>query len=181
MSARHFTRTAITLHWLTALIIAAAFPVGLIMGDMHVSPFRLKVFGWHKWAGITVLLLSCLRLAWRTGHRPPADPPGPAWQYLASRGVQWLIYGLLFAVPLTGWMYSSAAGYSVVYFNLLTLPDLVGKDKALADQLKELHETLNWTLLGLVALHTAAALKHHFIDKDNVLLSMLRSRPRSEF
>jgi cytochrome b561 len=177
----HFTRTAIAFHWLTALIIAGAFPVGLLMGDMAVTPFRIKVFVWHKWAGLTVLWLSCLRLAWRSRHAaPPALAGMPVWQERASRAVQYVVYGLLFAVPLTGWMYSSAAGYSVVYLNLLALPDLVGKDKALADQLKELHETLNWTLLALVGLHAAAALKHHFIDKDTVLLRMLRSHPRSD-
>ncbi len=179
MTQQHFTRTAIVFHWLTALIIAGAFPVGLLMGDMAVTPFRIKVFVWHKWAGITVLILSSLRLSWRLGHPAPPPPAGmPAWQHRASRVVQWATYILLFIVPLTGWMYSSAAGYSVVYLNWVPLPDLVGKSKELAHQLKELHETLNWVLFSLVMLHAAAALKHHFIDKDSVLLGMLRSAPR---
>jgi cytochrome b561 len=179
LPTRHFTRTAIALHWLTALIIAVAFPVGLLMGDMPISPFRIKVFVWHKWAGLTVLWLSFVRLAWRSLHAAPDGPDGmPVWQHLASRTVQWATYALLFLVPLTGWMYSSAAGYGVVYLNLIPLPNLVAKSKDLADQLKEIHETLNWVLLSLVVIHAAAAFKHHFIDKDGVLIGMLRSRPR---
>ena len=178
MSSRHFTRTAILLHWLIALIIAVAFPVGLLMGDMPVSPLRIKVFVWHKWAGLTVLWLAMVRLGWRATHGAPALPESmPRWQMRASKAVQWAIYALLFAVPLSGWTFSSAAGYGVRYLNLINLPNLVAKNKELADQLKDLHETLNWTLLALVALHAAAALKHHFIDRDGVLLGMLRSRP----
>ncbi len=181
MAERHFTRTAIALHWVTALIIAGAFPVGLLMGDMPISPLRIKVFVWHKWAGITVLLLSSLRLMWRATHAAPDAPAGMAvWQHRVSQVVQWLTYGLLFIVPLTGWMYSSAAGYGVIYLNLVKLPDLVSRNKELADQLKALHETLNWVLFSLVALHVAAALKHHFIDKDTVLLRMLRSSPKEQ-
>ena len=181
MVERHFTRTAIILHWVTALIIAGAFPVGLLMGDMPISPLRIKVFVWHKWAGITVLLLSSLRLMWRASHpAPPAPASMPGWQHRASQAVQWATYGLLFIVPLTGWMYSSAAGYGVLYLNLIKLPDLVAKNKELADQLKDLHETLNWALFSLVALHAAAALKHHFIDRDTVLLRMLRSVPKEQ-
>lgn len=178
MSTRHFTRTAIALHWLIALIIAVAFPVGLIMSGMPVTPTRIKIFVYHKWAGLTVLWLALVRLGWRATHGAPALPASiPAWQAMASKLVQWLIYLLIFAVPLSGWTYSSAAGYGVVYFNLIHLPDLVGKDKQLADQLKALHQLLNWSLLALVTLHAAAALKHHFVDRDGVLLSMLRSRP----
>lgn len=177
MPSRHFTRTAILLHWLIALIIAVAFPVGLIMSDMPVSPLRIKIFVYHKWAGLTVLWLALVRLGWRATHAAPELPGSmPLWQMRASKAVQWLIYFLLFAVPLTGWTYSSAAGYGVRYLNLIDLPNLVAKNKDLADQLKDLHETLNWTLFALVAVHAAAALKHHFIDRDGVLLGMLRSR-----
>jgi len=177
VASTQYTRTAIYLHWVIALIIAVAFPVGLLMGDMAVTPFRIKVFVWHKWAGLTVLWLAFVRLGWRAMHPAPAAPVGmPQWQERGSKIVQWTIYALLFAVPLTGWMYSSAAGYGVIYLNLIPLPNLVDKSKELADQLHEIHENLNWTLFGLVALHAAAALKHHFIDKDNVLNSMLRSQ-----
>jgi cytochrome b561 len=177
VNQQHFTRPAILLHWLIALIIAVAFPVGLIMSDMPVSPTRIKIFVWHKWAGLTVLWLAFVRIGWRATHAAPVLPDSvPAWQARISKLVQWAIYALIFAVPLSGWSYSSAAGYGVVYLNLIPLPNLVAKNKELADQLKDLHEFLNWTLFALVAMHAAAALKHHFIDRDGVLLSMLRSR-----
>jgi len=180
MQERPYTRVAIFFHWLIALIILVAWPVGLIMGDMEISPLKIKVFAWHKWAGITVLWLSVLRLSWRATHSTPEYPPAmPLWQVRSSKVVQWTLYALLFAVPMTGWLFSSAAGYSVFYFNLIHLPDLVEKNKALADQLHEIHETLNWVLLALFVVHFAAALKHHFIDKDTVLMRMLRSTPKS--
>lgn len=180
MQESRFTIQAIILHWLIALIIVVAWPVGLVMGDMGVSPLKIKVFAWHKWAGITVLWLSVLRLSWRATHPAPAYPESMrTWQVWASKLVQWSLYVLLFAVPITGWMFSSAAGYSVFYFNLIHLPDLVTKDKALADQLHEIHESLNWALLALFLVHMAAALKHHFIDKDTVLVRMLRSKPKA--
>ena len=180
MSQVHYTRTAILLHWLIALIIFVAWPVGLIMGDMEISPLKIKVFAWHKWAGITVLWLSVVRLSWRATHSTPAYPQAMSqWQVRVSKGVQWSLYALLFAVPMTGWLFSSAAGYSVFYLNLIHLPDLVEKNKALADQLHEIHETLNWALLALFVVHCAAALKHHFIDKDAVLMRMLRSTPKT--
>jgi len=180
MSQGHYTRTAILLHWLIALIIVVAWPVGLLMGDLEISPLKIKVFAWHKWAGMTVLFLSVIRLAWRAMHPAPGYPESMAhWQVRVSKGVQWSLYVLLFAVPMTGWLFSSAAGYSVFYLNLIHLPDLVEKNKELADQLHEIHESLNWALLALFVLHFAAALKHHFFDKDTILIRMLRSAPKT--
>jgi cytochrome b561 len=180
MASNQYTRTAILLHWLIALIIVVAWPVGLAMGDMETSPLKIKVFAWHKWAGITVLFLSVLRLAWRATHSAPSYPEAmPLWQVRASKFVQLSLYALLFAVPMTGWLFSSAAGYSVFYFGLIHLPDLVEKNKELAGQLHDIHESLNWVLLALFVVHFAAALKHHFIDKDTILIRMLRSRSHS--
>ena len=156
-----YTATAIALHWLLAVAIVGAFGVGLYMSDLPLSPTRLKLYNWHKWAGVTILALSALRLLWRLGHRPPADLPMPAWQA---------------RVPLSGWAYSSAAGFPIVWFGVLPLPDFVPVDKALAHQLKELHELLAWGLALLVLAHIGAALKHHLIDKDGLLLRMMPAR-----
>jgi cytochrome b561 len=171
-----YTGVAIALHWLLGLMIVGAFAVGLYMADLPMSPTRLKLFNWHKWAGITILALSVLRLLWRFGHRPPADLPAPHWQNLAAHGMHWALYALFLLVPLAGWAYSSAAGFSVVWFGVLPLPDFVGKDKALADMLKERHELLAWLLAVLVLLHIAAALKHHFIDRDGLINRMRPGR-----
>jgi cytochrome b561 len=173
MTAVRYTPMAILLHWLMAILIVAAFPVGLIMGDLPISPTRLKLFAYHKWAGITVFWLLFIRLAWRLYHPAPRLPDSvPRWQSVASHSVQGCLYLLLIAVPVTGWLHSSAAGYSVIYLNWIPLPDLVGKDKALADTFHEIHESLNWIMLSLVVIHVAAALKHHFIDKDDILTRM---------
>ncbi|MDP2066616.1 MAG: cytochrome b [Burkholderiaceae bacterium] len=168
-SHAHYGRVAIALHWLLALLIIGTFFFGLYMTDLPFSPARLKQFNWHKWAGITILALSALRLLWRLTHRPPALPPMAAWQAHASHALHGLLYVLFFATPLVGWAYSSATGFPVVYFGVLQLPDWVGKNAELADQLKLVHRTLAYGLGTLVVLHVAAALKHEWIDKDRLL------------
>ncbi len=168
--------TAIALHWLLALMIVGTFSVGLYMTDLGMSMTRLKLYNWHKWAGTTILALSALRLLWRLSHRPPADLPAPRWQQQASHLTHGALYVLFFAVPLVGWAYSSAAGFPIVWLGLLQLPDFVPKDKALAELIKPWHGYLAWTLAVLVALHVAAALKHHVIDRDGLLQRMWPGR-----
>ncbi len=181
-SSRHATPPArynglaIAFHWLLALAIVGAFGVGLYMVDQPFSMSRLKLYNWHKWAGVTILSLSALRLLWRLMHPAPADVPAPAWQRRASHWVHGLLYALFFAVPLAGWAYSSAAGFPIVWFGLLPLPDFVAPDKALAETLKQTHKLLAYGLAALVAAHVAAALKHQFLDKDGLLLRMLPAR-----
>ena len=171
-----YSAPAIALHWLLALMIFGAFCVGLYMSDLPLSPTRLKLFNWHKWAGITILSLSALRLLWRLTHRPPAEPAMPLWQARASRAVHGLLYALFFAVPLVGWAYSSAAGFPIVVFGLIPLPDFVAHDKALAELIEPWHGGLAWTMAALVAVHVAAALKHQFIDRDDLLARMVPGR-----
>jgi cytochrome b561 len=114
-----------------------------------------------------------LRLVWRLSHRPPPLPPAmPAWQRRIATLAPWALYALLLAIPLSGWLYSSAVGVPTVYLGLWQLPDLVGKDKALAEALKLAHKALNFTLLALVVVHVAAAIKHHFVDRDGLLARM---------
>ena len=176
-----YTPMAIALHWLLALVIVGMFVLGVYMADLPFSPWRLKLFNWHKWAGITLLLLSVWRLLWRLTHRPPALPRAivrtmPAWQNLAHHATHHLLYALFFVVPLLGWTYSSAAGFPIVWFGQIALPDLVGPDKALAALIKPLHELSAWALLSLAALHVLAALKHQWIDRDGLLLRMMPKR-----
>jgi cytochrome b561 len=172
-----YTSPAIALHWVLAIAIVASFSVGLYMHELPFSPFRLKLYNWHKWAGVSILFLSVLRLVWRITHRPPALPAGmatamPAWQHTAHHATHHLLYLLFFIVPLTGWAYSSAAGFPIVWFGVLPLPDFVGADKALAELIKPLHKFSTFALAGLVLLHMAAALKHQLVDKDGLLARM---------
>jgi len=168
-----YTRTAIALHWLLALMILGALVVGLYMTGLPFSPQRLQLYNWHKWAGVTILALSAARLLWRLSHRPPPAPPMPVWQARTAAITHGLLYALFFAVPLAGWAYSSSAGFPVVLFGVLPLPDFVAKDAALAESLKPLHRWLAWALGAVVALHVAAAFKHQFIDRDALLRRMV--------
>ena len=169
---------AVAFHWLLALAIAGALGVGLYMHDLPFSPLRLRLFNWHKWAGITILMLSALRLLWRLAHAPPALPERvlaamPGWQRHAHHATHALLYALFFAVPLSGWAYSSAAGFAVVWFGVLPLPDWVPVNKELADAvLKPLHHNFALALAALILAHVAAALKHAFVDRDRLLRRM---------
>jgi cytochrome b561 len=168
-----YTATAIALHWLIAALIVCGFTLGLSMVGLPLSRQKLQWYAWHKWIGITVFLLSCARVAWRWTHVPPPPPPMPDWQRRAATASHVLLYVLLLVIPISGWLYSSATGVQVVYLGLVPLPDLVPKDKAVAAVLRACHVGLNFTLLTLVCLHAAAALQHHFIDRDTVLWRML--------
>jgi cytochrome b561 len=159
------------------LLLITLFSVGLYMSDLPLSPWKLKVFSWHKWAGVTAFLLALLRIVWRLGHRPPSLPESmPSWQQLAAHAGHALLYLLMFAIPLSGWLMSSAKGFQTVYFGVLPIPDLLVKNKELGDLLREVHETLNWILIAVVAGHAGAALMHHFIEHDDVLTRMLPFR-----
>jgi len=172
---QRYTKTAISLHWLIALLIVAAFGLGLVMTDIPgLTPTKLKYYSWHKWLGVTVFALACARLLWRRVNAPPPPPATmPLWQVKAADAVHVLLYILLFAVPLSGYFYSLAAGVPVVYLGVLPLPVLIGPDPALKPILKTVHYVLTMTLAAGVLAHAAAALKHHFIDRDDVLKRML--------
>lgn len=168
-----YTRTAIVLHWLAGALILGGFALGKWMVEQPIAPATLRAYGYHKWIGITVFLLALVRLAWRRAHPVPASIAMPEWQQRAARFTHVSLYALMLAIPLSGWVYSSASGVQVVYLGLVPLPDLVPKDKALAAVLKVVHVTLNFTLLALVVVHVGAALKHQFVDRDGVLARML--------
>ncbi|QWT46541.1 cytochrome b [Azospira inquinata] len=174
MTHQRYTAPAIALHWLVALGMLGAFVVGVYMHDLPLSPWKLKIYSYHKWVGVTVFLLALIRILWRLTHRPPVLPlTMPLWQRVAAEGMHHLLYLLMFAIPLTGWLMSSAKGFQTVYLGLVPLPDLLAKNPTLGDQLKEVHEALNFLMIALVAGHAGAAIKHHLVDKDDVLTRML--------
>ena len=178
---KRYSTVAIVLHWLLALVVLAMFGVGLYMTDLPFSPQRLKLYNWHKWAGVTFLALTLLRLVWRMTHRPPALPLAltrtmPGWQHRAYHATHHLMYLLFFAVPLVGWAYSSAAGFPIVWFGQIALPDLLPVNKELAEVIKPLHKSLALALVALAGLHIAAAIKHQWVDRDGLLGRMLPGR-----
>jgi cytochrome b561 len=172
---QRYSTTAMSLHWLIALMIIAGFYLGWIMTDIPgFTPTKLKYFSWHKWIGVTVFALAVIRLAWRLTHRAPALPPGMAsLQKLAAEAVHVILYLLMFVIPISGYLYSSAAGIQVVYLGIVPLPTLIGPDATLKVLLKTVHIWLNYSLLALVSAHVLAALKHHFIDRDGLLARMI--------
>ena len=159
-------------------VILCGFALGLLLKDLPLSPQTLRLYAFHKWIGITVLLLTVVRLGWRWAHPAPPPVAMPEWQRRAAAASHALLYVLMLVIPLSGWVYSSASGVQVVYLGLVPLPDLVAKDKALAAVLKAVHVTLNYGLLALVMVHAGAAIKHHVVDRDDVLRRMLPFRPR---
>ncbi|WP_293777037.1 cytochrome b [uncultured Oxalicibacterium sp.] len=174
-SQHRYTLTAIGLHWLMALLIIATFLLGLTMVDIPgLTPTKLKYFSWHKWMGVTVLAFACVRLLWRLTHAtPPYAQPIPKWQHAAAHGAHGLLYVLIFAVPLSGYFFSLAAGVPVVYLGVLPLPNLIAPDPELKVLLGQTHYVLNMILLAVVSLHLLAVIKHQFFDRDRVLQRML--------
>ncbi len=173
MFSTRYALPAIWLHWLMVAALGANILFGMSVADMPLSPLKLKLLAWHKWAGISLLALVTLRLSLRLIYTPPPPIPAPVWQLRTAALVHGTLYVLMFAIPLSGWLVTSAAGIPVIYFGIWELPQLMPKNPALLDSLKALHKTLNLTLLALVTLHGAAALKHHFIDRDRTLVRML--------
>ena len=171
-------RMAMAFHWLLAVMRTLSFSVGLYMTDLPFSMMRLRLFNWHKWAGVTILLLSALRLFWRLAHRPPPlgariEAAMPGWQRWAHQSTLGAMYVLFIVVPLMGWASTSARGYPIVWFGVWPLPDFVPVDRGLADHLfTPLHRAGAFLLAGLVLLHMTAVLKHHFIDHDGLLARM---------
>ena len=175
-----YTKTAIVLHWLVAILIISGFILGLVMVDIKgLTPTKLRYFSWHKWIGITVLGLACLRALWRLWHPAPPYPPSmPAWQRSSASVLHGLLYVLIFAVPLSGYFYSLAAGVPVMYLGVIPLPILIEPNPEWKPILKLVHYWLNMSLLAGFCVHVFAALKHQFIDRDGVLKRMLPSFER---
>ena len=135
---------------------------------------KIRVYSWHEWAGITVFALTALRLGWRLTHRaPPIDIP--AWEKTVAAIVYAGMYVLLVAQPIVGWLMSTAFGFPVVYLGLIPLPAPVSEDRALAERLQGVHETLAIVLALLFAAHLAGVLYHHLVRRDTVLSRMLPS------
>jgi cytochrome b561 len=171
-----YNRAAIALHWLMAVMILATLGMGLVMHELELSPLKLKLYAWHKWLGVTLFGLALVRLLGRFIAPPPPPLPAPAWQVRLAGATHALLYALMCLVPLSGWLMSSAKGFQTVYLGLLPLPDLLARDAQLGELLQAVHVALNNGLLGLLAVHVGAALKHHYFDRDATLARMWPAR-----
>ena len=154
--------------------IVAQFTLATLFDDLPAGPRKLTLLSRHKSIGITILILVALRLLWRWANPTPGLPGTlKPWERTLAKVTHVLLYVLLFLVPLSGWLMSSARGFPVSWFGMFQLPDLVPKNKALYDALVATHGTLAWALGLTATLHLLAALKHHFVLKDDVLRRML--------
>lgn len=162
-----------TLHWIMALLIIGIWGVGIVMEDLPKGPFRGEVYGLHKAFGVVVFGLALIRLGWRVTHVVPEPVPGmTAFERAAATWAHRLLYGLMLALPAVGVLMSQTHGYAVGVFGIVTVPTLIGKDEGLGELFEALHGGLAMVLAGLVAVHVAAALRHHFIRRDDVLKRM---------
>lgn len=177
--AQRYSLTAIGLHWVIALLIFIGFGIGWVMTDIPgLTPTKLRYYNWHKWIGVTVFALACVRVIWRLTHRPPPMPPMPRWQHVGATLGHALLYVLMIVIPLSGYLYSYAAGVPVVYFGLIKLPAIIGPSPEYKDLFKSIHIALNYTLAVLVFIHIIAALEHQLIRRDSLLARMLPGRTK---
>jgi cytochrome b561 len=173
-SPGRYTAVAQAFHWIIAALIVTQFTLGWMGEDLPLGIHKLSLLARHKSFGMTVLMLAILRLIWRLFNRPPELPAGmSSTERLLARGTHVAFYALLFIMPLTGWLMSSAKNYSVSWFGRFTWPDLIAPNERAFDVLRNTHDALSWLLFALAILHILAALKHHFWHKDDVLLRML--------
>jgi cytochrome b561 len=170
MTVARYSLPARLLHWAVAAGIVTAVGIALAFDDLPLSPTRIRLLNYHKWAGVTVLFLVLIRIAVRLRLTPPALPATMrSWELKLAAATHHLLYALMALVPVFGWLASSAKGFPPVWFGIVHLPALLEKNKAVADVLQPIHTTLAWTLVALVVLHVVAALKHRFVDRDQVL------------
>lgn len=158
-----------------ALLLAGQWVLGKIAVGYRMSPAKLELFVWHKSIGITLLVLVLIRMVWRLTHSRPALPPGmnPLERSLAHAS-HVLLYGLMVALPLSGWVIQSGAKIPFRIFWQVPLPNLPGVDEALRDTASLIHEWAGWLLLAAVVLHVTAALLHHFHHRNDTLVRMLK-------
>jgi cytochrome b561 len=162
------------LHWLIVALIIVQVTLGTIADDLPLGMQKLAMLARHKSFGITILCLALLRLLWRSGNATPTLPDTlRPYERGLAHFTHAALYFLLFAMPLSGWIMSSARGFPVSWFGFWQLPDLVPRNPALYNAMLETHHVLVWVLAAVVGLHVAAALKHHFMLKDDVLKRML--------
>lgn len=172
-SGTRFGIVAIALHWLVAFLIIGLLALGLYMVTLPISLEKLRLYGWHKEYGLLVLFLALFRIIWRLCNQLPELESLPWLEKIAARSMHWAFYLFMFAMPITGWLITSAAGLPASFFGLFTLPNLVAPGEQSRILFQWVHHWLGYALIAAILLHTAAALKHHFINRDNILRRMV--------
>jgi cytochrome b561 len=173
-NALGYTLVARVLHWVTAILVLLQLPLGIVIANQWGGPLQDLLYNAHKSIGALIIPLIVARLAYRLTHRPPPLPGDiPHVQRLAAQVTHWALYALLIVQPLLGWMGTSAYPAPVPVFGLFNLPPLLAPNRALSEQLLSVHRLVAFTIAALAALHIGAALFHHFVRRDRVLLRMI--------
>ncbi|HTT12687.1 MAG TPA: cytochrome b [Burkholderiaceae bacterium] len=164
-------------HWIMAVLILVQITLGLLAVNWHLSPAKIQLFFWHKSLGVLILALLAVRIAWRLANATPALPADmPGWERSAARLSHALLYALLILLPLTGWLVNSAANIPFRAFWLVPLPAIVEPNKSLAASFARVHLGLVVFFAFVLTVHIAAALRHHFVKRNTVLVRMLPER-----
>jgi cytochrome b561 len=173
-NAARYGAVAQLFHWTIVALIVTQFILANKGHNLPVGPSKIATLAQHKSVGITILGLAILRLLWRWLNPVPDTPPStPGWQRRAARVSHFMLYSLLLTIPVVGWLMSSARNFPVSWFGIFTLPDFIEPNRNAYEFLHGLHETLAAILFVIALVHIAAALKHHFIDRNNILRRML--------
>jgi cytochrome b561 len=170
-SAVAYTLVARVLHWITAVLVLAMIPLGIVIANIEDLP---RLYDLHRSIGVVLLLIVLIRLAYRVTHPPlPLPRDIPLMQRLVAGFVHWTLYAVLIVQPIVGWIATSAYGAPITVFWVLALPPICREDRALSDQLFAAHAALGIALAVVISAHVGGALFHHFIRKDRVLMRIL--------
>ena len=162
------------LHWFIVALILAMAVLGLTMTDLPNSPFKIRLYNLHKSIGLTLLALVLLRVSWRAwAGTPSVIATIPRWQHRLAEGTHIVLYVLLFALPITGWMMNSYAGFPLKWFGLVAVPSLAARNHDMHELFEDVHEWLFWALVLLALGHACAAIYHHLFQRDATLARML--------
>jgi cytochrome b561 len=165
--------TAKVFHWLIVALLLVQYPIGWLMPDIHRGMKPGAGMTFHISFGIVILLLIVLRLAWRLAHPVAPESSLPAWQRVSSEAVHWLLYALVLATTVSGWLFASFRGWGVSLFYLVPMPMLGSGNAAAGKAIDGLHQAMEWSLLAVIGIHVAAALAHIFIYRDRIMQRML--------
>jgi len=177
-SPRAWGGVAKALHWSMLALMVVQISLGWVAVSWHLSPTKLNLFIWHKSTGMLLLLLAVVRIGWRLANPPPCSPDGvPGWERAAGAVSHVVLYVLIVAIPLSGWVINSAANIPLNVFWLFPLPDITAPSKPLAELAARVHFGLYVTVSSVLCLHIGAALRHHFIRRNEVLVRMLPGSP----
>jgi cytochrome b561 len=169
-----YSWTARALHWITAVLVLTMLPLGVVIANKWAGSWQDWLYNLHRSIGTVLMLVILLRLGYRLTHQPlPLPDEIPLAQRRAAPVLHWTLYTLLVIQPLVGWAGSSAFPAPVIVFGLFQLPMIAPANRALSDQLLFVHRSIGLTIACLVAVHIAAAIYHHFVRKDRVLMRMI--------